>query len=433
MQNKLIAFSLFFLLVFATGAEGQKLTNTPYSRFNIGSLIPSGSFRSRSMGGTGVAMRDNTNLYFSNPASYSSIDTTSFIFDFGMDYSIIDLSDGKSKYRSDDMNFDHLLIGFPLAKGWGFAAGLVPVSNGYYSISQTTKVGDSNYNPAIGPITATHKGGGGLTNLFVGTGLNIVKNLSVGINMTVLFGQLDRINQFEFADYANTFGQYNSERLKINGINFDYGLQYTLDLKKDYFITAGVSITAAKKYRSENEVFNERFATYPSSLYSPDTLYYSNTTSKDSTKLPTTFRLGIAFGKKDKFIAEADFTYTNWANARIHGSSPGYLANSSSLNVGIEYIPEKYSNLSYLSRIEYRAGGHISNNYLMMSGARIMEYGGTFGLGIRLRGTLSKTNLYFDFTNRKGDLSKGLHNENIYSIGISLNLYDWWFMKRRFE
>ena len=135
MRNKLIIVIFISLFSFAFTATGQKLINSPYSRFNIGTLEPAGSFRSLGMGGIGTAMRDNSSIYFSNPASYSSLDTNSFVFDFGLDYSKNFLTEGATKYSSDDMNFDHLIMGFPLAKGWGVALGIVPLSNGYYKIS----------------------------------------------------------------------------------------------------------------------------------------------------------------------------------------------------------------------------------------------------------------------------------------------------------
>ncbi|MBA4322498.1 MAG: hypothetical protein C0408_06740, partial [Odoribacter sp.] len=258
------------------------------------------------------------------------------------------------------------------------------------------------------------------------------KNLSLGANLTVLFGQLERINQFEFADYANTFGQFNSEKLKINGVNLDYGLQYTAAMKKDYYFTAGISMTAAKKYRSDLEKISQRFTVYPTSGYSPDTLEYSNISSKDSTRLPSTIKLGLAFGKKDKFVAEIDYVASNWTDGKIHGSN-GYLANSKSWLFGVEFIPDKFSNSSYLSRIEYRLGGHISDNYLLVNGVQIKEYGLSCGLGLRMRNSFSKTNIYFDFTRKNGDFARGLHSENFYTVGISLNLYDFWFIKRRYD
>jgi hypothetical protein len=433
MQNRPVAILIIITIFITCSVKGQKQVNSPYSRFNLGSIVPSGSYRSLAMGGTGVAMRDNNSIYFVNPSSYSSIDTTSFLLDFGSDYSISVLSDGVNKYHSDDMNFGHLLIGFPLAKGLGFAFGLVPVSNGYFNIQETLKEGDPGYDPLTGNITSTHKGDGSLTNFFIGTGLNLTRNFSIGANLKVLFGELDRVNQFQFEDYANTFGQYYSEKLRIRGLNFDYGAQYTAKFKKDYFFTAGISFTAAKNYRSELEKISERFASYTASAYSPDTLYYINNSSKDSTRLPSVIRLGVSFGKKDKFVAAIDYVSSNWAEAKIHGSPASYLANSKSWLLGVEYIPDKFSNFSFMSRIEYRLGGHVSDNYLILNGAQIKEYGASCGIGIRMRNSMSKATVYFDLTKKNGAISLGLHNENFYTVGVSLNLYDFWFIKRKFD
>ena len=109
MQNKLIILLCSLLFSLSSSMHGQKLINSPFSRFNIGSMEPAGSFRSQGMGGLGVSLRDNSSISFANPASYSSIDTNSFIFDFGLDYSISKLSEGGLKYQSDDLNFDHLI------------------------------------------------------------------------------------------------------------------------------------------------------------------------------------------------------------------------------------------------------------------------------------------------------------------------------------
>lgn len=432
MQNKLVTVFLISFLIFTSTADGQKLVNSPYSRFNIGSLNSSGSFRSLSMGGTGVAMRENNTIYFNNPASYSGFDTTSFVFDFGMDYCKIGLSDGTNYYASDDMNFNHLLMGFPINKGWGFAIGIIPVSNGYYSLSETIKAGHPDYDPLTGNVISTHKGNGGFTGFFAGTGMNIARNLSAGINFSILFGEVERINTYEFEDYSSTFNQKASDRLRINGLNIDLGLQYTAVMKKDYFLTTGFSLTPAKKYRSALEKLSERYSVYYSELYSPDTLSYINNTSKDSTRFPGTVRFGVSFGKKDKFVAGVDYIFSNWSKSRIHGSE-AFLANSRSLLMGIEYIPDKYSNDSYLSRIEYRVGAHFSDDYLIINGVQLKEFGFSCGLGLRMRNSLSKTNIYFDYSRKKGDIARGLHSENIFSVGLSLNLYDFWFVKRKYD
>jgi len=194
MQHKLTItiFILFFYI--ALTSYGQKLVNSPYSRFNIGTLAPVGSFRSLGMGGVGTAFRDNNSIQYSNPASYSSLDTNSFNFDFGIDYSKSVLSNGGAHYSSQDMNFDHLIMGFPLAKGWGVGVGVVPVSSGYYKMAELVPSGNS----VIGDYDSNHTGSGGFSNFFLGSGIKITKNFSAGVNMNVLFGQVNRVNQFIF-------------------------------------------------------------------------------------------------------------------------------------------------------------------------------------------------------------------------------------------
>src|SRR5674476_161677 len=223
MQNKLIFIIFVSLFSVCYTASGQKNINTPYSRFNLGSLQTEGPFRSLGMGGVGTAMRYNSAIYYTNPASYSSLDTLSFVFDFGVDYGRNSISNGGSTYSSADFNFHHLVMGFPISKKWGFAAGLVPWSSGFYNIADQVTSSDPGYDPNIGAYEIDHLGTGGITKLFLGSGIQINKNFSLGVNMTFLTGQLSRTNQFTFGDYTTVFSNKSVETLDLNGLNFDYG------------------------------------------------------------------------------------------------------------------------------------------------------------------------------------------------------------------
>ncbi len=434
MQNRPFSFILLIFCFITVAVQGQKNINSPYSRFNLGSLSNPAPFRSLGMGGTGVAMRDDYSVNFANPASYTSIDTSSFVFDFGVDMSRSALDDGTSKFHSADLNFNHLMMGFPVSKKFGFAVGLVPYSNGYYYLSQVVRNGDPTYDPNIGEVTYVHKGSGSLSNLFVGTGFKMTRKLSLGINMNVIFGELTRLNQFEFADYASAYNQNASQNLRIHGIHLDYGIQYSTKIKKNYFLTAGLSYSAPGRVTSSLQDLATKFTVYTTSAI--DTLSYTYSNSKDSTKLPASYKAGLSFGKIDKFTVEIDYIYTNWAKALIHNNN-GNLASTSSWTFGLEYIPEKLSNTSFLKRVNYRLGAHMADNYLIFNGVQLKEYGASAGLGFYLKGTpglpASQANLFFDFTKRNGDISKGMYNENIFSVGISLNLYDWWFVKRKYD
>ncbi len=381
------------------------------------------------MGGIGAAMRDNSTIYISNPASYSSLDTNSFLFDFGIDYGNNYISDGASEFSSDDINFDHLIIGFPISKGWGVAAGIVPLTNGYYKISESVVEGDLDYDPLTGEYNSYHAGEGGFSNFFLGSGINLNKNFSAGVNMTILFGQVKRTNQFDFTgtEYYNVFNNNSTEKLQLGGINFNYGIQYSASLKNDYFINVGASLSSNKNFKTKYEHISFRYTAYNTT----DTIsYISDEINK--TYIPGTLNLGIAFGKKYKFTTGVDYVSTKWSDSKIPGSV-GYAADTRSILFGAEFIPDMFSNYSFLKRVEYRIGGHVGDNYLIINGEQIKEIGASVGIGLPMRRTFSKINLYFDMTRRSGSLVNGLHSENYYSAGISLNLYDLWFVKRKYD
>ena len=50
-----------------------------------------------------------------------------------------------------------------------------------------------------------------------------------------------------------------------------------------------------------------------------------------------------------------------------------------------------------------------------------------------MRRTLSRTNLFVDFTKRGSTKAANQHAENYITFGISLNLYDFWFIQRKYD
>jgi hypothetical protein len=434
MQNRAARILTAILILIPLYSSGQKSVNSPLARFNLGILEPAGSFRSLGMGGTGTAIRDNLNIYYLNPASYSSLDTNSFVFDFGIDYSVNIVTDGTNSDLSEDLNFDHFMMGFPISKKWGVALGLVPVSNGYYKIAEYMYEGDPGYDETVGEYVSYHGGSGGFTNFFLGTGLNITKNFSAGVNMSILFGSLRRYNEYVFSDYYYTFQTNTTEQLKMTGIGFDAGLQYTASLKNDYFINIGASFNSGKNCGSTFESLTSRYNLYSTS----DTIFYSlNDSAKAS--LPGTIRAGVAFGKKNKFIASVDYVFSKWADAEFQGSA-GYLTNTQTLLLGAEYTPDRMSNYSFMKRIDYRAGAHIGNNYLLLNDNEVNEYGVSIGAGIPMKrrysspaAFYSKFNFFIDYTSKSLSGAPFTHKENYYTIGLSLNMYDNWFFKRKYD
>lgn len=424
---------IFLLLLLTTQVSvGQKLVNSPYARFGPGSLEPTGSYKSLAMGRTGIAYRDPLIIAYQNPASYSSLDTNSFVFDFGVDYRIIGLDNGADTYQSDDMNFHHLVMGFPIGRKVGFATGVIPYSSGYYNINYTVDSDDPEYDPIIGETNEVHKGVGGYNKFFFGLGANPFGGFSVGANMTFLFGNVNRANSYRFVSDNSAFDNHSTESVQVNGYNFDFGAQYQLMLKNDLSATAGISYTTSSNYRGETELLTALYTgSSTSTLYSIDTLSYIST-DDDVITLPGSLSLGLSLGKKNKFLVTTDYTVSQWSKAKFLGHESNFT-NSSSIKMGAEYIPDYYANRNFLNRVVYRLGGHITNSHLVVNNEQLKEFGITFGVGLPLRRSNSMINTYFEYGNRGGGFDLGLHKETFYNFGLSFNFYDYWFIKRKYD
>jgi hypothetical protein len=274
----------------------------------------------------------------------------------------------------------------------------------------------------------SYNGKGGFSNFFLGTGVNIWKGLSAGVNMNIMFGTLERKSEVLFHDVENYFHTTVSEKMKINGINFDYGLQYATKIKDDYFLNAGLALVSSKSYKSDYEYFAKRESVYS---YIADTLDYISEAAAP-VKLPQMYKVGVAFGKPNKFKAGIDFVATPWSKSDIPGYEK-YAADVKTLAFGVEYIPDRFSNSSLLKRIEYRFGGRLGDNYLVLNNYQLKEKGVSFGVGIPLQRSISRVNLFVDYTKKSSSKNSGLHTESIITGGASLNFYDYWFFKRRYN
>lgn len=421
-NNKALLICLLALL--ATGAAGQKIVNTPFARYGIGNLEQQGAFRTLAMGGISSGIRDNVALNLLTPASYSSIDTTSFLFDFGIDYAVAGLKGGGLSYHSQDMTFSHLMIGFPVMKGWGIATAIMPYANGAYDIGYS-----SEGSGVTGSLYEHHNGSGGFQRALLGTGVRPLPFVSVGANIFYMFGEETRVNDFIFTGDNNYFNTRKQGVSAMRGIGYDASVQFMLNLEGGRFINAGLTYTPAFDLKTENEDAIFRYSNTSNSIYSIDTL--SLNTLSTTSRMPQSLRAGFALGKIDKLTAGADIVYTRWTKASLPGTY-GTYTDALSLHAGAEYIPEKYSNYSFFDRVEYRIGCRYGESYTLFGGDELKEYGITFGTGIPMKRSRSRISLSVDLSTR-GTGSGNIPRETRISVGASLNLYDYWFIKRQYD
>jgi hypothetical protein len=424
---KKIRVSLVCLMaLLTTGAYGQMNVHSPFARYGIGYLEQQGNFRTRAMGGISSGIRDNVTLNYLTPASYSSIDTVSFLFDFGLSYGVVGLKGDGLRYTSQDVNFTHLMMGFPIMKGWGVTAAILPYSNGSYNIGF-----ESPGTGVTGTTYENHLGSGGYQRVLLGTGFKLLPYVSAGINLFYMFGEITKVNDFIFTDDNNYFNSRKQSTSSLKGLGYEASVQFILPLSGNRYVNAGLTWTPAYDLRTGNDDLTLRYSyvSFNTSLLARDTLAFSSNST--TSRMPNSIRAGIGLGKTDKFTAGADLVYTKWSNASLPGTY-GIYSDALALHAGAEYIPDKYSNYGFFDRMEYRIGCRYGESYTLFAGDNVKEYGITFGTGIPMRRSRSRISLVVDLSTR-GNGEGVVPGEQRISIGASLNLYDYWFIKRQYD
>ncbi len=82
------------LMTFAGVAVAQNNTNSPYTRYGYGDLVNQNFGNSKAMGGIAFGLRDGSQINPLNPASYTAIDSLTFLFEGGVSMQNANISDG---------------------------------------------------------------------------------------------------------------------------------------------------------------------------------------------------------------------------------------------------------------------------------------------------------------------------------------------------
>ena len=184
LKKKALTNALFFAGVLTAGAQSvdpSSTVNSPYTRYGLGDLSEQVFANNAAMGRVGYALRTSEHINPMNPASYTAVDSLSFMFDVGMSLKSSNFQEGKYKSNAKNSSFDYLVMQFRLHPRLGFALGYTPFSTVGYNFNRSKPVdGDKDVN-----ITNTFFGDGNTQQIFAGLGFKILDNLSVGANILI--------------------------------------------------------------------------------------------------------------------------------------------------------------------------------------------------------------------------------------------------------
>ena len=411
---------LLLSLLMCGGAWAQNNTNSPYTRYGLGQLADYGSANSRAMGGVAFALRDRFHINSANPASYTAVDSLTFIFDGGVTLQKDNLSNGTIKMNANNSSFDYISMQFRAVPWAGISLGLLPFSNVGYQFGTTM---DDEVN-ADNANTVTYQGEGGLHRIYLGAGFKIFKNLSVGANISYLWGQISRTTSESFASNSAILPFSRAVDVDIKSYLIDLGVQYTHQFSKKHQATVGVVFTPGHDLNNTTTITTQ---TGNSSLG-----YTINTRDTVATfGIPTTLGFGVAYQYDGRLTVSADLLLQQWSNSSYMSNEEAYC-NRTKIALGAEYFPNPLGR-SYLLHVKYRIGAFYSNPYYRVQGVRgADEYGFTAGFGLPIPRTRSYVNLSAQFVRTEGKQANFL-NENSFRLCVGVTFNERWFFKRKVD
>ena len=407
----------------------QSSTNSPYTRYGYGNLADQAFTSQRGMGGIGYGLRNPQMINSMNPASFSSVDSMTFMFDMGVSGQMSWLKDSFGQEQKNNGNLEYLALQFPVAKRFGIGAGFEPVSSVGYSYMDTVRLPVDN-----GLSQNTYTGYGGQSRIYAIFSYDLLSRLSVGVKLSYLFGDIVHgvQNSLVTVSSTNGYSTTRSDTIRSYGFLYDFGLQYHQSVGKFKSVTIGA--VYSPKIRFGAKVMSGNMQIDPST-----SLVTSNETwvSRDSVfELPESYGLGFTYNQLGKLTVGADVLYQRWADAKFYDQTNAFN-NRFKVNAGGEYIPNRTGS-SLLSKMYYRAGLYYTDSYLKVKDSKYNEYGATLGVGIPIQDRRSPerrsfVNLALEYSLVQPELKNVLTEERYFKISLSYTFNELWFFKQKVQ
>lgn len=420
------------LVVFLIPVMGQN-TDSPYSRYGYGVLNNQSVGVSRAMGGLTYGLR-GLDANPGNPASYTSTDSLTFIYDMGISYTKSRFTENNNVQTDDNGGLDYITMQFRVARKLGMSVGILPFSSVGYEYGTE----DSKNNLATKKIFT---GSGSFSQFYVGLAYEPIKNLSVGANLSYIFGNTTYTRNITITSVPNANAEYESNKLTMNAVKFDFGAQYTLPLNaKDHIVLGAVFSPKLSRTGKINTIKNDISST--GTIISGDTIQYTG--SKAHADLPATYGLGFTWNHDRRLTIGADVTYQNWSDVSYSEKmNDGMTSNNRfndtwKFNAGIEYAIDPRER-NFVKRMKFRGGLNYSNSYINVQNdlgeiSGYKEYGVTLGFGLPIRetysGRTSYVNINFEYRSLNPDKSN-LIREQYFGISLGVCINELWFMKNK--
>ncbi|TAF46620.1 MAG: hypothetical protein EAZ51_05740 [Sphingobacteriales bacterium] len=421
-------FTLALLFTFLS-AVAQSTTNSPYSKFGLGTIKGAYLAQNKGMGNLAFGISSYggyQNINVANPASYSNIRLTTF--DIGARAEIQNLTKGSVSEKGFNGSLSHFVFAIPVTKKSALSFGLLPYSNLGYNFTNASMVDTFS-------VEHIYRGEGGLAKAYLGYGIKLGKHFSVGANVTYLFGNLKQSTSTEFSKYVGFLNSRKQIENSVGGIVAEYGLQYVTALNKKTKLTIGYAGNLKSNLQTTNKILYTRYQKNISTdreLASDTTKFQNNISGK--MVLPSSNNFGFSIERVNHWLIGADLRTTRWSEL-VRNDVNQNLNNSWGVSVGGQITPDINAVSNYLALIDYRVGFNFDKTFMHVSQTDIKSSSLNVGLGLPLlsaRTTFYKINIATEI-GKRGTTDNNLVKEKFINIHIGFTINDRWFQKYKFD
>jgi len=407
-RRQLTIYSLALMLMIALpGTLSSQITTSPYSIFGLGILEGNASGLSRGMGGTNIAFLTERAINYGNPASYNGLDSLLTIFEVGVFSKYTTFQTSNDKQSLYNANFRYMAMGFRVSPWFSTSFGFTPYSSVGYNINSKAFLEGTNIE-----YLKTYTGNGGVNRFYLGGAFSFIKNLSLGVNASYLFGDITHIEASKVYEFSLADITY------LSNFTLNYGLNYQVGIK-DWKLNIGLIYSDGKKLRTRN-------TTIIATKYEKEILK----SRKYRYSIPRTIGGGLSV-HKNYFSAGVDYEWSNWEEADLSSAYYLHARNSNRISAGFEF-PSQGLRKGSARMVMYRFGGEYRESYMVIKGVPIDYRAVSMGIGLPLKGWVSVVNTTLEL-GQNGSIKRDLFRENFITLSIDLSLRDLWFRKRQYN
>lgn len=408
MARNKIVYSLLLLLL-SMVAYAQVGTNSPFSRYGYGMLNDNSPVIYKGMGGVGIGMRSNRAINPLQPASYTSIDSMTFMFDAAARVGWSRYRDASGVKNKGEGNLDYISLQLPIWKRhFGLSLGLLPFSSvGYDLTFADESIGQSAYK-----YTKRYSGEGGISQFYIGLAGNIANWVSLGFNFHYLFGDIENGRQLTFQD-SKISGMTRGSLMQVRAWKFRFGAQVFHEFEKHAF-TVGAIYEYQKPMNNTYIELSETFL---------DTI----SVVRDGMVLPQVWGIGLSYVWDKRLTIGIDFEVQEWEKARFMPGTP-YEIQFNQMNryaLGLEYRHNMMGQ-NYAERMSWRAGVSYKRSYIQS--LPMQEWKASIGIGLPLRTVGTQFNISVEYIHRGAINSL---RENGLQVTFDAAIREMWFFKRK--